>query len=91
MWEAQGKVTALVPFTFSSSLSQLIVSKLSAVLMPKSYECSMRSCKGLTLEVEILKIHLNQTNAHTCSASAFVYNECHVWDQQTDMVTWQLL
>lgn len=38
-------------------------------------KAAMRNCKGLAVEVEILKIHLNQTNAHTCPASAFVYDK----------------
>lgn len=55
-------------------------------------ESSMGKCKGLTLEAEILEMHLNQTNAHTHRASAFVRDKkCHVWDQQADMVIWQLL
>lgn len=55
-------------------------------------ERSMRKCKGLALEVEILKIPLNHTKAHTCRASASMHDKkCHVWDQQADMVIWQLL
>lgn len=52
----------------------------------------MRQSKRFTLETEILKAHLKQTNAQICPASVFVYDkECQVWDQGMIVIIWQFL